>query len=113
MKKSTSILLSSLVALGMLSTAANASDASIKKGQKGYLKKCKKCHGNGTKGAAMKTQAEWKELFANGGAGMISVHKGTKGEKFFNGKKFKKLAPHLEKFLHEYGSDSGNTPSCG
>jgi hypothetical protein len=112
MKKSTSILLSSLVALGMLSTAANAA-GKIKKGQKGYLKTCKKCHGNGTKGAAMKSQDEWNDLFADGGAKIKALHKGDKSEKFFNGKKFKKLAPHLNAFLYEYANDSGNVPSCG
>lgn len=110
MKKSTSLLLSAIVALGMLSTTASAE---IKKGQKGYLKTCKKCHGNGTKGAAMQTQDEWAGLFADGGAGIKAKHKGTKAEKFFNSKKFKKYAPHLKDFLYQYGSDSGNVPSCG
>ena len=49
MKKSTSVLLASVVALGMFASTANAD---IKKGQKAYLKQCKKCHGTGTKGAA-------------------------------------------------------------
>ena len=110
MRKATSVLLSTLVAVAALSTTASAD---IKKGQKGYLKQCKKCHGNGTKGAAMKTQAQWASLFADGGAGMKAAHKGTKAEKYFNGKKFKKYAPHLKDFLYEYGSDSGNVPSCG
>jgi len=110
MKKSTSILLSSLVALGMLSTAANAE---VKKGQKAYLKQCKKCHGNGTKGAAMKTQDEWEELFEDDAQMLIKIHEGDKSEKYFNGKKFKKYSPHLKEFLIEYGSDSGNVPSCG
>ena len=109
MKKSTSLLLS-VVALGLLTTSAQAD---IKKGQKGYLKKCKKCHGNGTKGAAMKTQGEWEELFADDAEMIIEQHEGTKAGKYFGGKKFKKLAPHLKDFLHQYGSDSGNVPSCG
>ncbi len=110
MRKSTSILLSSLVALGMLSTAANAE---VKKGQKAYLKMCKKCHGNGTKGAAMHTQDEWEELFEDDGEMIKEAHKGDKSEKFFYGKKFKKYQSHLKDFLFEYGSDSGNVPSCG
>lgn len=110
MKKHTSVLMAVIVALGLMSTSASAD---IKKGQKGYLKKCKKCHGNGTKGAAMQTQAGWEELFANDAALIIEKHKGTKAEKFFNGKKFKKLAPHFKDFLFQYGSDSGNVPSCG
>ncbi len=110
MKKSTSILLSSLVALGMLSTAANAE---VKKGGKAYLKQCKKCHGNGAKGAAMHTQDEWEELFEDNGEALIKAHEGDKSEKYFKGKKFKKYGPHIKDFLFEYGSDSGNVPSCG
>lgn len=34
----------------------------IKKGQRSYLKKCKRCHGNGTKAASMKTQEAWNGL---------------------------------------------------
>ncbi len=109
MKKSTSLLLSILA----VSAMATSASADIKKGQKGYLKTCKKCHGNGTKGASMQTQDEWTELFEEGGELIKEKHEGTKAEKFFGGKKFKKLAPHLKDFLHQYGSDSGNVPSCG
>lgn len=92
---------------------ASTANADIKKGQKAYLKQCKKCHGNGTKGAAMKTQEEWAAAFADDGAGFKAWHKGTKGEKYAEGKKFKKYAEHLKDFLYEYASDSGNVPSCG
>ncbi len=109
MKKGTALLLS-IVAFGLLATNAQAD---VKKGQKGYLKKCKKCHGNGTKGASMQTQDEWTELFEEDGAMIIEKHEGTKAEKWFGGDGFKKLAPHLKDFLHHYGSDSGNVPSCG
>ena len=77
MKQRTSILLSTFLALGLLSTAASAD---IKKGQKAYLKNCKKCHGNGTKGAAMKTQDEWEEAFEDDSAMMKEWHKGDKSE---------------------------------
>ncbi len=110
MKMNTSVLMAVIVALGLMTTTASAD---IKKGQKGYLKTCKKCHGNGTKGASMQTQDGWTELFENGAAMIKAKHAGTKGEKFFNGKKFEKLAPHLKDFLFQYGSDSGNVPSCG
>ena len=110
MKKQTSVLMAIIVALGLMSTSASAD---IKKGQKGYLKTCKKCHGNGTKGASMQTQDGWTELFANDNALIIKKHAGTKAEKFFGSKKFNKLAPHLKDFLYQYGSDSGNVPSCG
>lgn len=109
MKKYTSALMAVIVALGVMSTTASAE---IKKGQKTYLKKCKKCHGNGTKGAAMETRVGWEELFKDDAAKMISLHKDTKAKKYFNGKRFKKAAPHLKDFLWEYGSDSGKVPSC-
>jgi cytochrome c553 len=99
-----------VVSLLTLGTTANAD---VKKGQKLYLKKCKKCHGNGTKGAAMKTQDEWEEAFADDAEQMKEWHKGTKAEKFIDGEKFQKMAPDLKDFLIEYGSDSGNVPSCG
>jgi hypothetical protein len=75
---------------------------------------CKRCHGNGTKGAAMKTQSEWEEAFENDAKLFTEWHKDTpKAMKLIESKKFKKLAPHLKDFLHYYGSDSGNVPSCG
>jgi cytochrome c5 len=110
MKKSTSVLFSTLVLMGMFSASASAD---IKKGQKAYLKQCKKCHGNGTKGAAMKTQEEWEEAFEDDAALFKEWHKGTDGEKYANGKKFGKYAQDLKDFLYEYASDSGNVPSCG
>lgn len=110
MRKSTSLAMAALVALGMFAGTANAD---IKKGQKAYLKQCKKCHGNGTKGAAMKTQDEWEEAFADDASLFIEWHKGTPGEAYSKGKKFNKYAPDLKDFLYEYGSDSGNVPSCG
>lgn len=102
-----------LVALLLGSVFVPSLSADIKKGQKAYLKQCKKCHGNGTKGAAMKTQAEWDAAFSDDNAGFKAWHKGTKGEKYANSPKFQKSAEHLRDFLHEYASDSGNVPSCG
>ena len=110
MTKSTSLLLATVVAFSMMATTASAD---IKKGQKAYLKTCKNCHGNGTKGAAMHTQAEWEELFANEGASIIAKHAGTKAEAQFNGAGFKAQSQDLRDFLFEYGNDSGNVPSCG
>lgn len=110
MTKSTSLLFATVVAFGMMATTASAD---IKKGSKSYLKTCKSCHGSGTKGAAMHTQAEWEELFSNGATGIIQKHAGTKAEPFFNGDAFKNSSQDLRDFLFEYGSDSGNVPSCG
>lgn len=111
MKKSTTLALTALLATGLFATGANAD---IRKGQKAYLKQCKKCHGNGVKGAAMKTQDEWEEAFEEDAEMMKEWHEeDKKANKYINGKKFKKYAPHLKDFLYEYGSDSGNVPSCG
>jgi len=108
--KSTSLLLATFVAVGMMATSASAD---VKKGQKTYLKTCKNCHGNGTKGAAMHTQDEWEDLFANGGAKIIKAHEKDKSAAYFNGDSFKEQSQDLRDFLFEYGSDSGNVPSCG
>jgi len=108
MKIRTPLLLAAVIGLGLFSSAANAD---IKKGQKAYMKKCKRCHGNGTKGAAMKTQKEWEHAFENNAKLFRKWHKeDKKAMKFINSKKFDKLAPHLKDFLYEYGSDSGNIP---
>ncbi len=82
MTKFTLLFLSAVVAVGMMATTASAD---VKKGQKAYLKTCKNCHGNGTKGAAMHTQDEWDELFANNATSIIKKHVGTKGEQIFTG----------------------------
>ncbi len=100
-----------VVLIAVLGAVPAAAD--IKKGQKTYLKKCKKCHGNGTKGAAMKSQDEWAELFEEDGEMIIEVHESTKAAKWFAGKGFKKKAQHLRDFLYHYANDSGNVPSCG
>ncbi|MHC3993858.1 c-type cytochrome [Thiomicrolovo sp. ZZH C-3] len=111
MKKQLSTLLGAALLLGTFSTAANAD---VKRGQKAYLKKCKRCHGNGTKGAAMKTQKEWEDAFANDAAQFRAWHKDDKkAMKYIDSSRFKKDAPNLKDFLYEYGSDSGNVPSCG
>jgi len=110
MTKSASFFLAAVVAVGMMSTTASAD---IKKGQKAYLKTCKNCHGNGTKGAAMHTQDEWDELFANNGEKIIKAHANDKSAAYFNGDAFKNQSQDLRDFLFEYGSDSGNVPSCG
>ena len=108
--KRTPIILSSALLILLSSSVLNAD---IKKGQRTYLKQCKKCHGNGTKGAAMKSQDEWEELFDNGSKKIIDAHAETKAKPYFNGERFKSIAPDLKDFLYEYGNDSGNVPSCG
>ncbi len=92
---------------------AMSANASVDKGQKLYLKACKSCHGNGVKGAAMKTQAGWEKAFANGAKELVDKHqKDPKAKAYFDGA-FKSQAGDLKDFLKEYGSDSGNVPACG
>ncbi|MBU0631700.1 c-type cytochrome [bacterium] len=109
MKKSTSAFMAVLVAVGMMSSLASAD---IGKGKTAYLKKCKTCHGNGIKGAKMKTQAEWNAAFENNGAQFKAWHKGTKAEDYVNSSSFEKKMQDMRDFLFEYGSDSGKEPSC-
>ncbi len=103
-----------IVMASLLMLLTTSLHADIKKGQKTYLKKCKRCHGNGTKGAAMKSQEEWTDAFADEAYEFKEWHEDTRAEKFVNSKRFdKKYAPHLKDFLHHYANDSGNVPSCG
>jgi mono/diheme cytochrome c family protein len=109
MKTSHSFFLLATFTLGLLSTVASAD---IAKGQKWYSKNCKECHGNGTKGSAMKTQDEWTEMFEKDGELIIKKHVGTKAQDYFSGDKFKSQSKDLHDFLFEYGSDSGSVPAC-
>lgn len=109
MKKLLSILL-------IAALSASVASADAKAGQKVYLKTLKaKFNMNGTKFAAEHTVAEWEELFANDAKGFIKEY----------GERFPSAVPVLTNpgmsdklqdigdFAKEYGSDSGNVPSCG
>jgi len=95
-------------------------DAAVYKGQKVYIKKCRKCHGGGLEVAASKKKKSWKKLLKkkNGkkGYGLAQVHldnkKAKKSWKYFESKKYRKRAKHLKDFLVEYAKDSGNVPAC-
>lgn len=82
----------------------------LKKGQKFYYKDCKKCHGNGSKGAAMHTMAEWWRLFKNNGQIIIEKHQTIEAKEYFNSPIFKERFKDLYEFLHEFSSDSPNLP---
>ena len=104
-------LLLGVFALSLLfsSTSLLATD-DVRKGQKVYLKKLKsKCEFGGAKMATKHTQDEWKVIYENG-----NLNKEMSSE---CPKLIKPLKPKHEKqlfeFLYEYGSDSGNVPSCG
>lgn len=113
MKKIASMSLAAFLALGLMSTSALADAA---KGQKLYQKVFKEKVGmTGAKFAAEHTQAEWKELFANGGAKFIEEYskKYPNMESYFKGDTFKtKHMEHIRDFCIEYAKDSGNVPSC-
>ncbi len=93
-----------------------SAEAAVYKGQKVYIKKCRKCHGGGLEVAASKKKRTWKKLLKNKGEGMAKLHlenkKAKKSHKYFKSKKFKKRARHLKDFMVEYAKDSGNVPAC-
>ncbi|MDO9207894.1 MAG: hypothetical protein Q7T91_06550 [Sulfuricurvum sp.] len=105
-----------LLLVASMALVASVAQADAKMGQKTYLKSFKASFGmNGTKFAADHTVAEWEELFADNAKGFIKEY----------GEKFPKAVPILTNpdmkdklqdvgdFAKEYGSDSGNVPSCG
>ena len=100
--------------VGALSASVAMADA--KAGQKVYLKTFKAKFGmNGTKFAAEHTVAEWEELFANDAKGFIKEY----GERFpsslpvLTNPSMHDQIQEVGDFAKEYGSDSGNVPSCG
>ncbi len=105
MKKVLSMVATALLVTSVASTSVMADPA---KGQKLYLKKLKKgCGLNGAKMAGKHTQDEWAEYKEKG-----TVEDAIK-EICPNVKDVKdKYLPDLFDFFHEYGSDSGNVPSC-
>ncbi len=104
----------SILLIAALSASVASADA--KAGQKIYLKTLKaKFNMNGTKFAAEHTVGEWEELFADGAKGFIKVY----GERFPNAvpvltnPSMSDKLQDIGDFAKEYGSDSGNVPSCG
>lgn len=93
-----------------------ALEAAVYKGQKVYVKKCRKCHGVGQSIAASKRMRDWKKLLKKKGAGLAKIHlsskKAKKSHKYFSSKKYTKRARHLSHFMVEYAKDSGNVPAC-
>lgn len=105
MKKILSIVATSVLVASIATTVVSADPA---KGQKLYLKKLKKACGiNGAKMAAKHTQDEWESL-KEGGKLEDELKKECPKLKDIKDK----YLDDLFDFLHEYGSDSGNVPSC-
>ena len=104
----------SIVLIAALSATVALADA--KAGQKVYLKTLKaKFNMNGTKFASEHTVGEWEELFAEDAKGFIREY----GERFpaalpiLSNPSMKDKLQDIGDFAKEYGSDSGNVPSCG
>ncbi|MDX1296065.1 MAG: cytochrome C [Sulfurimonadaceae bacterium] len=107
MKTETSNLVK-LVATIFAATALTVSfaQADVAKGQKLYQKKYKKqCGVSGAKMAGSHTQDEWEEMKEEGT--LLEYLNGK-----CNGKVQEKHVDDLYDFFYEYGSDSGNVPSC-
>ena len=100
----------------IIALLAISSEAAVYKGQKVYVKKCRKCHGGGQELAASRKQKEWIKMLKNKGAGLADLHlankEAKKSWKYFKKKKYRKRARHLKDFLVEYAKDSGNVPAC-
>lgn len=101
------------IALGaaiVLSMGATTASADAGKGQKLYLKKLKNaCNVGGAAMAAKHTQGEWAEVNDAGKLAdeIRNICPGVKDKALKA-----KYLPHYFDFFHEYGSDSGNVPSC-
>ena len=94
----------------ILSVGATTASASAGKGQKLFTKKLKKACGiGGAAMAAKHTQAEWTEI--NEAGSMANEIKNI-CPSVKDGALKGKYLPHYFDFFHEYGSDSGNVPSC-
>ncbi|MBU0720061.1 cytochrome C [bacterium] len=107
MNKIIKIALGAAIVLGMSATTASAD---VAKGQKLFTKKLKApCGMSGAAMAGKHTQGEWEEIFEDGGLAdeikklCPSVNDGAIKDKYIE---------DYYDFFKEYGSDSGNVPSC-
>ena len=100
------------IALGatlLLTLGASTLNADANKGKKLYIKKLKAaCSISGGDMAAKHTQGEWDEIGVGGMAAEIKTICPSVKDKALK----EKYLPHYLDFFHEYGSDSGNVPSC-
>lgn len=99
-----------LASVMILAVGTTVASADVNKGKKLYMKKLKKsCNISGAAMAAKHTQEEWSELNANGKiADEIKLICPKVKEKVLKDK----YLEHYFDFFKEYGSDSGNVPSC-
>ena len=101
------ILAASTLALAIASTT---SFADVTKGQKAFIKFLKEpCGMDGAKFALKHTQAEWRQIKADGKAEaeIMKICPNVKA-----GDIKEALLDHVMDFSIEFASDSGNVPSC-
>ncbi len=105
MKRLLGVFVTGLLLTSVMSTSLVADPA---KGKKIYLKKFKKdCGFNGAEMSAKHTQDEWEALKMDGKLvdEIKTICPNVKSVK-------EKYVPDLFDFFYEFGSDSGNVPSC-
>ena len=101
------------VAVGMMVLVVSSAHSSVFKGQRAYMRLCKKCHGSGGEMTAKHTQEEWEQMYANNAEKLIKLHeKDEKAMKKLKSRKFEKNIKHLRQFFHKYASDGGEVPAC-
>ncbi len=106
MKDLSKLLLTTTIALSIGSTVVSADST---KGQKLYTKKLKSvCGISGAVVAGKHTQDEWSEIGVAGVAEEIKTICPNTTDKLLK----EKYLPHYLDFFREFGSDSGNVPSC-
>jgi len=90
--------------------------AAVYKGQKIFVKKCRKCHKGGQAFVAQKDIESWQKLMKKKGKPLASLHLEEKKAKaswsYFKSNKYSKKSKHLKEFLIEYAQDSGSVPAC-
>ena len=101
------------IALGatlLLALGSTAATADVAKGQKLFTKKLKSACGiSGAAMAGKHTQGEWEEVNA---AGKMADEIRAICPKVKDKAVKEKYLEHYFDFFKEYGSDSGNVPSC-
>ncbi|MFY9141312.1 hypothetical protein [Sulfuricurvum sp.] len=105
-----------LMLLLVAALSASVAQADAKSGQKVYLKTLKAKFGmNGTRFAAEHTVSEWEDLFDNNAAGFIKEYSARfpSAAGVLTNPEMKDRLQEVGDFAKEYGSDSGNVPSCG
>ena len=101
------VVLASVIVLAVSTTVASAD---VGKGQKLFTKKLKgACGVTGAVMAGKHTQGEWEEINA---AGKIADEIKTICPSVKDKALKEKYLEHYFDFFKEYGSDSGNVPSC-